>query len=286
MPNRVDLHTHSIYSDGHLTIVELLHRAMVRGIKYISVTDHDTMDQVLPAMKVGEALGIKVIPGTELSVTHEKKNFHLLGYNFDPNNTELKNELERQKILRFQRLVKIAKLLQANGWKFSFDKILSLVGSVGKPQIAKIVFDDPLNAERCEQEGIESFNAFIDRYLVKGALAYVKREKFSFEAGVRLIHNAGGIAVWAHPLWNLRKNSESMKAILEELIEFGLDGVEVFYGPYSKEQTCLVYELAKKHRLFMTMGSDFHYDGRPGFPDLGGWQDHGLDVPSIKELIA
>lgn len=217
-----------------------------------------------------------VIPGTEISTSHNGKGLHLLGYHIDHTSVHLKEELAKQKAARSDRISNMAQKLSDIGWAVDKSAIEGKAGSVGRPLLAQIVFEDGRNRERCKEENIATSPAFLDRYLTTGAPAYVDRDRTTMQRGIEIIHKAGGVAVWAHPAWNTRKAPETLKPILHELVQLGLDGLEVFYGTHSRENTEKLFALSQEHGLIQTAGSDFHDLGRPGFPDVGGWDDYGM----------
>ena len=272
----LDLHMHTTYSDGLLSVDDMVKRCRDRGLQIIAITDHDTTDHIEPAVRSGGGFGMTVIPGTELSVSHNGKGLHLLGYHIDHTSDDLREELSRQRTARRDRILNMAQKLRDVGWAVDTSAIEGKVGSVGRPILAQIVFEDIRNRERCEKEEIATFPAFLDRYLTDGAPAWVDRYRTTMQRGIEIIHKAGGVAVWAHPAWNTRKAPETLESILNDLVKLGIDGLEVFYGTHTREDTEKLFALSQKYELIQTAGSDFHEPGRPGFPDIGGWDDYGM----------
>ena len=272
----LDLHMHTTYSDGLLSVDDVVQRCHDRGLQTIAITDHDSIDHIEPTIRLGSDRGMTVIPGTELSVSHNGKGLHLLGYHIDHTSADLKEELSKQIAARRDRILKMAQKLSDIGWAVDTSEIEGKAGSVGRPLLAQIVFEDDRNRERCKKEEIETFSAFLDRYLTTGAPAYVDRYRTTMQRGIEIIHKAGGVAVWAHPAWNTRKAPETLEPILHDLVQLGLDGLEVFYGAYTREDTEKLFALSQAYGLIQTAGSDFHELGRPGFPDVGGWDDYGM----------
>ena len=272
----LDLHMHTTYSDGLFSVDDVVKRCHDRGLQIISITDHDTIDHIEPAVRSGGGLGMTVIPGTEISVSHNGKGLHLLGYHIDHTSIHLKEELAKQRTARRDRISNMAQKLRDIGWAVDTSAIEGKAGSVGRPLLAQIVFEEVQNRERCKKEEIETFPAFLDRYLTTGAPAYVDRYRTTMQRGIEVIHKAGGVAVWAHPAWNTRKAPETLKPILHDLVQLGMDGLEVFYGTHTREDTEQLFALSQEYGLIQTAGSDFHEPRRPGFPDVGGWDDYGL----------
>lgn len=272
----LDLHMHTTYSDGLFSVDDLVKRCHDRGLQTIAITDHDTTDHIEPAIRSGRDFDMTVIPGTEVSVSHNGKGLHLLGYHIDHTSVYLKEELSKQKAARHERIPKIAQKLLDIGWAVDTSAIAEKAGSVGRPFLAQIVFEDAQNRERCEKEKIETFSAFLDQYLTEGAPAWVDRYRTTMQRGLEVIHKAGGVAVWAHPAWNTRKAPETLEPILHDLVQLGIDGLEVFYGAYKRKETERLFVLSQEYGLIQTAGSDFHSLERPGFPDVGGWNDYGM----------
>lgn len=274
--NIIDLHLHTNFSDGELSPEELMKRCRQHGLRQVAVADHDTVEHIVPAKKAGAALGIEVWPATELSVIYGEKPLHLLGYGFRPTPT-MQEALASQKKARVVRIGQMADRLRALGWQFDRSALLKDEGTVGRPALAAAVVQDPRNRQRLGQEGLSDQIAFLQAYLVEGEPAYVERERLTIERGVGIIHEAGGVAVWAHPWWTFRRYPERVPATLDELAKIGLDGVEAFYPTHSKEQVESLLAEAKRLNLLVTAGSDYHgpHHAPTVFPEVGAWQSYG-----------
>lgn len=274
--NRIDLHMHSTYSDGTCTVKELILQSKTRGLEVISITDHDTVDQIKEAVAAGKEAGIKVIPGTELSCEYNGKGLHLLGYNINPDNVELKQAIEKQNKAREERISEMIEKLVSLGFLIDRNSIAAKdKGSIGRPFIADLVCSKEENLRKLDSLGIPKED-FFEKYLSKNGEAYSERSRIEFIEGINLIHKAGGVAVWAHPCWSMKNNAELIEQWMAEFKKAGLDGVETFYSTYSKDDTELIYLLTKKFNLFMTAGSDYHGPGKDIVPDVGIWNDFGF----------
>jgi predicted metal-dependent phosphoesterase TrpH len=292
----VDLHIHSTYSDGTLSVEEIIKTAKNMGLQTIAITDHDTIEQIPDCSTFGKKYGITVIPGVELSCTYtikslaKNKGFHLLGYGINPENEVLKKEMEEQKNKRLMRAKNIVEKFMSFGYKVDFENaIANKKGTVGKPELARAVFYNPENQELLEAENLTDFDSFFTAYLSDTGKAFVEREeKINFIDGIKLIHTAGGKAVWAHSYFNLRK-FENQDALFDELLQdfmnAGLDGIETFYSTFDEKTTKHLYQIAKDKNLIMTAGSDFHEPGKKLAPELACWKDYGLELPSIDRLL-
>lgn len=293
----VDLHIHSTYSDGSFSVEEIIKNAKNIGLTTISITDHDTIEQIPDCITFGKKYGITVIPGIELSCIYKikslnkNKGLHLLGYRINPENETLKKEMAAQKSKRLIRAKKIADKFMEFGFKIDFENtIANKKGSVGKPELARAIFYNPENQPLLQAENISTYKDFFKTYLSDEGKAFVEREeKIDFIDGIKLIHAAGGKAVWAHYYYNLREGKvENPDAVFDELLqdfmEVGLDGIETFYSTFSEEKTKRLYKIAKDKNLIMTAGSDFHSPDRDDSPELACWKDYGLEFPQLTDL--
>ncbi len=281
--NTIDLHMHSRHSDGSLDPDELVARCKVAGLQVISLTDHDTVAHVSEVMGAARQHNVRVIPGTELSVTFQDKELHLLGYNFDPQNNALQQRLEQLKVSRITRAEKLVQVFTDLGFELKLNQLLAdAYGTVGRPHVAQAVMNNPANADKLAELGVKNQGDFFAEFFAPGKPGNVPREKLPMEEGIELLHKAGGMAVWAHPAWNFRKDFERVPEVLAQLKGLGLDGVEGFYLTNTKEQTESIYAEAKRLGLFITAGGDFHRPDDPLFHQLGAWQDYGLETDFSK----
>ena len=292
----IDLHIHSTYSDGTLSVEEIIKTAKSKGLQTIAITDHDTIEQLPDCISFGKKYGIRVIPGLELSCTYtikslgKNKGFHLLGYGINPENEVLKKEMEDQKNKRLMRAKNIVEKFMSFGYKVDFENtIAKKKGTVGKPELARAVFYNPENQELLQSEKLTDYDSFFAAYLSDTGKAFVEREeKINFIDGIKLIHVAGGKAVWAHSYFNLRKfenQDELFDELLQDFMNAGLDGIETFYSTFDENTTERLYQIAKDKNLIMTAGSDFHEPGKKIAPELVCWKDYGLELPSVNRLL-
>ncbi|HEY4485346.1 MAG TPA: PHP domain-containing protein [Nitrospiria bacterium] len=266
----IDLHTHSTASDGTLTPLELVRYAARKGLRAMALTDHDCVDGLDAAVAEGERLGVEVIPGIEISAEFPGGTMHVLGFFVDRADSKFQEGLERLQQARRDRNPRIVRNLQALGLDITYEEVVAASGGgqVGRPHFAKVLI----------QKGYASTNqnAF-ERYLKKGAPGYEEKFRFSPQEALELIHQAGGVAVLAHPFTLFREGAENLDAVLAELSRFELDGMEVYYSTYSYDQIRSYRSLAEKHGLLFSGGSDFHGSHKPGI-DLGVGQGQ-LQVP-------
>ena len=258
---KVDFHIHTNYSDGRATPVEIVKKAKELDYDMIAITDHDGVDGVKEALIAGEAAEIKVIPGIELATeTEEGIGLHILGYYFDHNDPALNAALAELKERRDVRNRKLVQVLNDMGYEMTMEELQQRQpnGFIGKPVIARLL----------EEKGyVEYFkDAFKDgQFLGSEEAKKVKKVKMKAQDAIKLISDAGGIAVLAHPIQTRgvgEKGSEefykNMDAIIRKLKIQGLKGLECYHPDQDHEQTMRFIELAEKYHLHITRGSDFH----------------------------
>ena len=269
MDKIIDLHTHSIASDGSMSPSELVRHAKGNGLAAIALTDHDTVDGVEEALEEGTKIGIEVIPGIELSVDYQPE-MHMLGYFLNLNEyTNIRQQLGLIRQGRDDRNRKIINRLNELGINITYDEVKNVaLGDVtGRPHIARVLLSKGY---------VKSIDEAFDKYLSKQGLAYFKRFELTPVDGIKAIRSAGGLPVIAHPVF-LRKSYDEMDKLLKELKEYGLAGIEAIYCENSKEDTGKFLRLAIKHELLVTGGSDFHGTYKNGI-ELGRGRGN-LKVP-------
>ncbi len=257
---RIDLHTHSRVSDGTDTPTMLVMKAFQAGLDVIALTDHDTFDGVPEALEAGKRIGLKVVPGIEISCKLEGKTIHLLGYGCDLWNRALNEELAKVRVGRTQRLPEMCERLRTLGIDISLEELMeSAQGapSIGRPHVADALVAKGIVADRQE--------AF-DRFLASGRPAYVPRYSIALERAIDLVHEAKGVAVLAHP-WG-RGGKEVLTApVIERLVRaHGLEGIETDHQEHDRDTRLLLFELGARLGLLRTGSSDYHGAKRPDRP--------------------
>lgn len=276
----VDLHIHSTCSDGFFSPQEIVQMSARAGLVAIALADHDNIDGIDPAMAAAKPLGLEVIPAVELS--SQWRNFtdlHLLGYGFDHRQSALAAELEQFQSFRARRNEKIidgVNLKLAGEGRSPVDpaEVRRLAGgSIGRPHIAQVL----------KKKGYVTGNdeAFV-RYLVP---CNVPKYFFPADKAIDLIHACGGVAVLAHPPYVTREYHQ-LETLVAELVDLGLDGVEVYNNGSGLEDTDRLIRLARNHDLIITGGSDFH--GEPGSAIQIGYGLRGIRVSydCVEEIKA
>jgi len=252
---RIDLHTHSTFSDGAFTPRELVMMASEIGLEALAICDHDTIKGQEQALAAGAEFGLKVITGVELSVDHEDGSLHLLGYGFDYHHPGLLATLDRMRRSREERNILIVARLNKLGYGIKLKDVLRFTseGTYGRAHIAQAL---------AEGGWIPTMQEAFDKLLKRGRPAYLERWRLSLVDAIAALHQAGGIAVWGHPgLDNTRL--EDLIARLPKWVEQGLDGIESDYHDHTQELRDRLRGLAKKYGIIYTGGSDFHGGIKP-----------------------
>jgi len=247
----VDLHLHTTASDGVRSPSEIVNYAKTKGLQAIAITDHDTIEGLTEAVAEGQRIGFEVIPGIEISAEHSPGSMHLLGYFLDIHHPLLNERLQYLQKARAERNPKIVDNLNRLGVKISYDEVIraSGGGQVGRPHFAQVLL---------EKGYVRTFQEAFDRFLKKGAPAYVDKVRFTSAEAIHFIREAGGVAVVAHPNTLGVNGSKALEVLLLQLIREGLQGIEVYYPEHSLSETAQYKFTAEKHGLVITGGTDYH----------------------------
>ena len=240
-----DLHLHTQFSDGTFTPEELVLYAQKGGLACIALTDHDTVEGCARAAAACANVKMEFIPGAELTAEHEDTEVHVLGYFLDTENKILLERIAQFQAVRQRRIHEMVAALNQLGLPLTVESVFALANckSPGRPHVARALVKERL---------IGSLEEAFERYLKKGRPAWVPKTKMSALESVELIHQAGGLAVMAHP--GLNRTDE----IIPALVEAGLDGIECFHTKHSTVMSERYLEIAEKHALLVTGGSDCH----------------------------
>ncbi len=257
----IDLHVHSNISDGTFSPSELAVYAKNKGLSAIALTDHDTVGGIEDCIQKGLEVGLEVIAGIEFSAEYLSKEVHILGYYIDYENQKLIDKLKYLVESRRQRNLKMLSNLNNLGFTITEEDLAA--DSSPDTIYTRAHFATALYRKGYVATRQEAF----EKYIGHGHPGYVKRVRFAPKECIDTIHEAGGLAVLAHP--NLYGFSSSEKEVmLNELTALGLDGMETLYSTHSKEEVVDLLKLCLKYKLFPTGGSDFHGDYKPGL-DIG-----------------
>jgi 3',5'-nucleoside bisphosphate phosphatase len=283
---RADLQSHSRHSDGELAPAEVVRSAALAGVELLALSDHDTVDGVDEALVAAREHSISLLSATEISaVDGDHEDLHVLGYAIDHHDGVLLERLADARADRERRAARMIELLGGLGLEVD-DGPLSVRRAAGKPigrpHLAAAVLAHPDNAERLHDEGHEDVSSFIPAYLIPGAPAYARRTRPTVSEAIGWIHDAGGVAVWAHPFWDLHSDAGVLDAI-ERYRVGGLDGVEAFYVTHDEHQTRLLSERCAELGLLASASSDFHGPSHRLFARFLAYATYGLE-PALGDL--
>lgn len=246
----IDLHCHSVFSDGTNTPEELVSLAQTAGLSALALTDHDTTDGLPRFFKAGENSSVQTLAGIELSTEYGDSTLHILGYGFDPDNSALQEGLTWVRAGRTERNALILEKLNQIGFDITYEDVRrqSADDLIGRPHFA---------AALIEKGHFNHKDKVFKQLLGKNRPAYVDRRRLTPEQCVELIRNAGGISVIAHP-GQLKLTSRKLRRMVGKLHEQGLGGVEVWYSSHQPHQTRAFERICEDFDLIATGGSDFH----------------------------
>ncbi len=269
----IDLHSHTTASDGSCTPTELVRLARQVGLSALGIADHDTVDGLEEASVAAETEGVELVPCIELSVDYQQGEFHLLGYYVDFRNADFLSRIRYLQENRFNRNGVMVRKMQELGFDISMEEIVaeSGGGQVGRPHMARALMNKGY---------VTSVQDAFDRFLADGKPLHVPKVKLNPIEAIDLVHQAGGVAVIAHPKFMEFPTEDGLRDELSRLKDAGLDGMECYYSAHSEDETIQYLRLADHFGFLVTAGSDFHgvskpdvplgvvYQGRPGDPAL------------------
>ena len=273
----IDLHTHTTHSDGSVSPEELISLASRKHARAVAITDHDTTSAIAGARAAADRIGIEFVPGIEISAEFSPGTMHILGYFIDDAAPALAQKLDELKQARERRNPQIAKKLRSLGFDIDYEEVAALAGNkvVGRPHFARVMI----------QKGyVATIQEAFDRFLKKDAAAYVPKARLSPADSIALIHNAGGVAVLAHPYQLNLRSYEEVDRLCGELAEAGLDGVEAVYSRHSPEERAKYAEIAAHHELLVTGGSDYHGSYKPDIDIVTGLGDLNVSYSLLEAL--
>jgi len=267
-----DLHLHTQFSDGTFTPEELVLRAQNAGLACIALTDHDTVEGCARAAAACAAVKMDFISGAELTAEHKDTEVHVLGYFLDTKNKVLLNRIAEFQAVRQNRINEMCAALNKLGIPLKPEAVFALANckSPGRPHVARALVKEKL---------IGNLDEAFEKYLKKGRPAWVPKTKMSALESVELIHQAGGLAVMAHP--GLNRTDD----IIPDLVKAGLDGIECFHTKHSTVMAERYLEIAEKYNLLVTGGSDCHGFSKKQ-PLIGGVKLPYEHVEKMKAKVA
>jgi hypothetical protein len=274
-----DLQSHSTRSDGALEPADVVTAAGAAGVDLLALTDHDTVAGIDEALAAGRRHGVRVVPAIELSALDaEHGDLHVCGYRIDHTDPMLLASLGVFLADRDGRAGRMARALREAGIEVDEAGLAARRAageSTGRPHLAAAALAHPANAGRLRAEGIEEVGAFIEAYLVPGTPGFRPRTTPTVAEAIETIHAAGGLAVWAHPFWDLDA-PQQVEAAVRRFAGMGLDGVEAFYVTHTREQTKLAVAAARRHGLLTTGSSDFHGPEHKLFSRFAAFERYGM----------
>jgi hypothetical protein len=268
--SRIDLHTHTNFSDGSFSPAALVELAHKKGLNILAITDHDTTDGIAEAMEAAQSLPLELIPGIELSTEFQGRETHILGYFIDRADPQFQTRLERLRSTRLDRIQHVLDRLHTLNVEISLAEVEHVAGSgtIGRPHIAQILINKGY---------VRGMKEAFERFLGVRGKAYVRRVVPEAAEIIAWITDAGGIPILAHPYWEGLNANETVVSC-RTMVDQGLRGLEVFYGTFSARQISSNLHLARHFGLLVTGGSDFHGTFKPEI-SIGTGRG-SLNVPS------
>ena len=280
--NKIDMHLHTMYSDGELSPDELIKRAIDHGITTMAITDHDTLEGIERVNREKEYIqesGIEIINGIELSAKVPKGRMHILGYDMNLQDENLQKSMSQIKDNSFHSFVTILEEVNRSyGIKFPFDDVVETLTrehNLGRPDIARLML---------KYGYVETGKEAFEKYLVE---AFEKtrqyRKGLSYEECLNIINQSGGIAILAHPK-SLELDEIEFLRLLKDMIHKGLKGIEVYHSSHSKEEMEYYKEIAEECGLLISGGSDYHGPNVKPDIEVGSGKKNNLKIKQLTLL--
>ncbi|HAU38050.1 MAG TPA: phosphoesterase [Phycisphaerales bacterium] len=258
----VDLHAHSTASDGQVTPEELIRLAEARRLAAVALTDHDTIDGLAPARaEAAKFPALRFVPGIEISAEPPSGTLHILGLGIDERSAPVRAVAQFLRSARDARNPKIVAKLVAMGVGIDMDDVRAAAGAVGSEGevLGRLHIAEALRRKGVVRDTAEAFQ----RYLARGAAAYVERQRPSPAEAIAAIRDSGGLAVLAHPVQLGCGNRAQLERLVRQFLRHGLEGIEVYHTDHDAAMTRRCLDLARKYGLCVTGGSDFHGAAKP-----------------------
>lgn len=267
----IDLHMHSTCSDGTLTPEELAAAALNMGLEAAALTDHDTVSGMERFLSAASGTPLHAVPGVELASMLFNKDIHIVGLFIDPGCPSLLSALEQMRLWREERNAEMVKRIRSKGYEITMDEVLAEAGgeSVGRPHMASVLL---------KKGYFQDMQSVFGRLIGRNGPCYVLRKYYPVDACIRLIHEAGGLAIWAHPLHAAHGARAALRKIGSRLISYGLDGLECYYSMFDEQQRIDALDFARARSLLVSGGSDFHGASHPRVK-MGTGIDNNLAIP-------
>jgi 3',5'-nucleoside bisphosphate phosphatase len=274
-----DLQAHSTCSDGALEPADVVARAAAAGVRLLALTDHDTVAGLPEALAAAAEHDVELVPATEISALDGEDDLHILGYQVDHRDPGLLAGLADSRADRAERAGRMIEKLEDLGFRVDRDELRGQTAggaSLGRPHLAAAVVRHPGNRWRLEREGRTEQSAFLEAYLIPGRPGFTGRSRPTMARAIEMIHGAGGVAIWAHPFWDIPQPGEVL-ARLERFAGDGLDGVEAFYTSHTRHQVRVLHQRASELELLITGSADFHGPDHRRFDRFRAFDLYGLE---------
>lgn len=267
-----DFHLHSTASDGVRSPTWVMETAAANGVRVLALTDHDTTEGHAEAQAAAEPAGLRLITGIELSVDLDGVDAHILGFGFDIDHAPLQGYLDEQRGGRVGRMKRMVRVLAEHGVTIDAERVQEIAGeaSVGRPHVARALV---------EAGYVESVGEAFGTWLGDGKPAHITRDRLTPAESIALLHEAGGVAFAAHPIYL----GEDYPEKVAELTAMGLDGLETYYKYYDEETVAAHEALSAKLDLARSGGSDYHGLGNPNDREIG---DIPFEDSDVAEFVA
>jgi hypothetical protein len=282
MTPRFDLQSHSTHSDGALSAAAVVERAGAAGVQLLALSDHDTVNGVSEAIATGERVGVRVVAAVEISAVDEgsltPRELHILGYDIDHTGPQLTASLAEFLADREKRTLRMRDALREVGFELDEAEIDARIAEgkpIGRPHLAAAVLGASANAQRLRAEGIDDIGSLIRGYLIEGKSAFRLRETPTVAEAIDAIHEAGGVAVWAHPFWDISDPDEVLASV-QRFHALGIDGVEAFYITHTRDNTQLLVARCGELGLLTTGSADFHGPDNRQFHSFMAFDTYGF----------
>jgi len=278
---RIDLQSHSLNSDGALPAAAVVAAAAAAGVELLALSDHDTVGGIDEALAAARERSIALLSATEISaVDADYEDLHVLGYRIDHHDPLLLERLADARADRGRRAERMVARLRELGFAIDetpLDARREQGKPIGRPHLAAAVLAHPDNAARLASEGHSDVSSFIPAYVIPGAPAYSGRTRPTVAEAIEWIHDAGGLAVWAHPFWDIKDPGAVLQAI-DRYRAAGLDGVECFYVTHDEQQTQLLSRRCEELGLITTASSDYHGPEHRLFSRFLAYERYGREL--------
>jgi hypothetical protein len=260
-------------------------------VQLLALSDHDTVNGVSEAIATGERVGVRVVAAVEISAVDEgsltPRELHILGYDIDHTGRQLTASLAEFLADREKRTLRMRDALREVGFELDEAEIDARIAEgkpIGRPHLAAAVLGASANAQRLREEGIDDIGSLIRGYLIEGKSAFRLRETPTVAEAIDAIHEAGGVAVWAHPFWDISDPDEVLASV-QRFHALGIDGVEAFYITHTRDNTQLLVARCGELGLLTTGSADFHGPDNRQFHSFMAFDTYGFQ-PNLGPIAA